>query len=108
MLMTVYQILTLVGVPSIVAGCLAYFWKRLKDNAKETAAVKMGVQALLRAGMIRDWEKYSEQGFAPIHVRDNFENCWKHYHALGVNGVMDDIHERFMQLPTERGNDYEK
>lgn len=102
--MNVYQILTLFGVPSILLSCLGYFWKRLHEQANETRAVKSGVQALLRAQMISDWNKYSEQGFAPIYVRDSFENCWKHYHSLGVNGVMDDIHKRFMELPTERND----
>ena len=23
------------------------------------------------------------------YARDNFENCWKQYHSLGANGVMD-------------------
>lgn len=102
--MSAYQILSLFGVPSILLACLGYFWKRLREQANETRAVKSGVQALLRAQMISDWNKYSEQGFAPIYVRDNFENCWKHYHSLGVNGVMDDIHKRFMELPTERND----
>ena len=100
--MNVYQILCLLGVPSITVGCLGYFWKKLKQQREEVLAVKLGVQALLRAQMISDWNHYSEKGYAPIYARDNFENCWKQYHSLGVNGVMDDIHERFMKLPTEK------
>lgn len=48
--------------------------------------------------------KYSEKGFAPVYARDNFENCWKQYHSLGANGVMDDLHEKFLDLPTEAPN----
>ena len=44
---------------------------------------------------------YSEKGYAPIYARDNFENCWKQYHSLGVNGVMDDLHMKFLELPTD-------
>lgn len=100
--MSVYQWLTLFGIPTIFVGCLGYFWKRLKEQRKEMEAVKLGVQALLRAQMISDWNYYSEKGYAPIYARDNFENCWKHYHSLAVNGVMGDIHDRFMKLPTEK------
>lgn len=59
------------------------------------------IQALLRAQMISDFNKYSEKGYAPIYARDNFENCWKQYHSLGVNGVMDDLHRKFLELPTD-------
>ena len=34
-----------------------------------------------------------------IYARENFENCWKQYHSLGVNGVMDDLHSKFLKLP---------
>ena len=65
----------------------------------------MGVQALLRAQMISEYNKWTERGYAPIYARQNFENCWTHYHALGANGVMDDIHNKFMALPTEPKGD---
>ncbi|NLO85925.1 MAG: hypothetical protein GX096_10955 [Clostridiales bacterium] len=99
--MTIYQILCLIGVPSFIAGLIGYILKKLKDNSKETEAVRLGVQALLRAQMIADWIHYSEKGDAPIYARDNFENCWKQYHGLGQNGVMDSIHTKFMALPTD-------
>lgn len=64
-------------------------------------ALKLGVQALLRSQMISDFNKYSEKGYAPIYARESFENCWKQYHSLGVNGVMNDLHKKFLELPTE-------
>ena len=51
--------------------------------------------------MISDYNKWSDRGYAPIYARQNFENCCGHYHTLGANGVMDDIHEKFLQLPTQ-------
>jgi hypothetical protein len=54
--------------------------------------------------MIADYNKYSELGYAPIYARQNFENCWEQYHSLGANGVMDDIHKKFLKLPTEPRN----
>lgn len=68
---------------------------------EESKSLKEGTQALLRANLVRDYNEWSEKGYAPIYIRDNFENCWKHYHRLGVNGVMDDLHNKFMALPTE-------
>ena len=98
--MNIYQWLCVLGVPTV----LAFLFKLVFNNIK---GVKLGVQALLRAQMIDDYNKWTEKGYAPIYARQNYENCWKQYHSLGVNGVMDDIHVKFLALPTdppEEGN----
>lgn len=33
---------------------------------------------------------------------------WKQYHNLGANGVMDEIHEKFKNLPTQKEEHYEE
>ncbi len=99
--MTVYQWLCLFSVPALILMIVKYMLNQIKQNRKDTEAVKLGLQALLRSQMISDYNKYSEKGFAPVYARDNFENCWKQYHSLGANGVMDDLHEKFLDLPTE-------
>ncbi len=98
---TVYQWLCLFSVPALILMIVKYMLNQIKQNRKDTEAVKLGLQALLRSQMISDYNKYSEKGFAPVYARDNFENCWKQYHSLGANGVMDDLHEKFLDLPTE-------
>lgn len=102
--MTVYQWLCLFSVPALILMIVKYMLNQIKQNRKNTEAVKLGLQALLRSQMISDYNKYSEKGFAPVYTRDNFENCWKQYHSLGANGVMDDLHEKFLDLPTEAPN----
>lgn len=99
--MNTYQILCLIGVPGFIAGVLGYVVSAIRKTKEDNKSLKLGVQALLRSQMIKDWNKYSKCGYAPVYARDNFENCWKQYHALGANGVMDNIHERFLELPTE-------
>lgn len=99
--MTVYQWLCLFSVPALILMIVKYMLNQIKQNRKDTEAVKLGLQALLRSQMISDYNKYSEKGFAPVYARDNFENCWKQYHSLGANGVIDDLHEKFLDLPTE-------
>ena len=96
--MTIYQWLCLLGIPAIVGGFVAFAVKWILRQVK---GIKLGVQALLRAQMIADYNKWSEREYAPIYARQNFENCWQQYHSLGANGVMDNIHELFFQLPTE-------
>ena len=82
---------------TVMSGLVAYVFIRIR-------ALQRGVQALLRAQMVNDFNHYSEKGFAPIYARENFENCWKQYEALGKNGVMSDIHNKFLALPTQRGD----
>ena len=92
--MTWYQWATFLGVPALVGVAIKFLWTQIKG-------VRNGVQALLRAQMIDDYNRYAEKGWAPIYARENFENCWKQYHNLGANGVMDDLRAKFLQLPTE-------
>lgn len=91
--MDIFDLLGLLGVPSIFCVVIRVIFSNIKG-------VKLGVQALLRAQMISDYNKWSERGYAPIYARQNFENCWAQYHSLGANGVMDDIHKKFLALPT--------
>lgn len=92
--MTLYQILALIGIEGAFSATVLWVWRQV-------SGVRKGVQALLRAQMINDYNKWVEKGYAPIYARQNFENCWKNYHALGANGVMDDLHNKFLELPTE-------
>lgn len=90
-----YQWLTIFSVPALLAAFVKFMLAQVKG-------IRLGVQALLRAQMIDDYNHYREKGYAPIYARENFENCWAQYHALGANGVMDDLHNKFLQLPTEK------
>lgn len=98
--MTTYQILSLCGCSSIVSAVLGFCISKIVTYKKENDALKKGIQALLRAQMISDYNKWSAKGYAPIYARQNFQNVWDNYHNLGANGVMDDIKDKFMALPT--------
>lgn len=78
---------------------------RLKRQENRQKAVELGVQALLRDRMLHNYNKYMEQGYAPIFAKENFENMYQQYHGLGGNGVMTQLHTAFMELPTEKEAD---
>ena len=99
--MTIYQILCLLGVPTIFLAFLKIVFSHIKS-------IKLGVQALLRAQMISEFNKWSERKYAPIYARQNFENCWQQYHSLGANGVMDDIRTKILALPIEPPEEVDK
>ena len=104
--MTLYEILCLCGVPSIIVFVFSRIMNKLHDRLEksedETNSLKLGVQALLRAQMINDYNRWHEKGYAPIYAKENFENMWNQYHNLGANGVMDNLHQKFLELPTNK------
>lgn len=96
--MDIYQWLCLLGVPTLsvtLFGVIVGFFKSMK-------ALKKGVQALLRGQMISDYNKWSERRYAPLYARQNFENMWVQYDALGEDGVLEDLHNKFLALPTDQ------
>lgn len=103
--MQIYQWLCLFSVPALIAGVCKWAGSKFKKQKMDTDALRLGMQALLRAQMIADYNRWVERGYAPIYARENFENCYTQYHALGANGVMADIRAKFMALPTHRGEE---
>ena len=98
---------TLISV--VLTALVGYLISLLKDHKKikkeneiKIQSANNGLQALLRAQMINDYNKWDGKGYAPIYARENFENCYIQYHALGGNGVMTDLHDKFMDLPTNK------
>lgn len=97
------------GSVSITVALLGFIFSNLKAKqetkkmiAGENTAIKLAIQALLRCNMIASYNEYTSKGYAPIYARENFENMWIQYEALGANGVMSDIHDKFMDLPTQK------
>lgn len=103
--LTLYQLICLLGIPSL-GTMIGWLYHKIKAKEKmqdsENQALKLGMQALLRSQMINDYNRWTKEEYAPIYAKENFENVWKQYHALGANGVMDNIHAAFMALPTQK------
>lgn len=93
--MTVYNWLCLFGIPGLFTALIAF----IKSQVKVNMAVKLGLQAILRDRLLQSYRYFSGKGYAEPDDRTNFENMWKQYEALGENGVMQDIHNKFMALP---------
>lgn len=83
----------IVSFVTILGGILVYVYRHIR-------ALQRGVQALLRAQMVDNYQHYHGKGYAPLYARESFENLWRNYEALGANGVFSDIHNKFMALPT--------
>lgn len=84
-----WQILT-----TLVAA-LGYMYRQI-------VATRKGIRALLRADLIRLYNKYHDDlGYCPIYVRQSLEDEYQQYHALKGNGVGTNLYNALMALPTE-------
>ena len=97
--MTVYNLIVLLFGSGILTAFGKYLISRMKHNDERTEAVCYGVQALLRDRLYQSYDYYMGKGYAPIHAKENFENMYRQYHNLGLNGVMDKHYIDFMKLP---------
>lgn len=96
---------TVIAQSGIIGIITAAIMKKLKKDKIESQALYMGVQAILRHELYALYtEYYCRKKYAPVYVKEDFENMYKWYHTLGANGVMDGIHEQFQKLPT-RGDE---
>lgn len=116
--METYQILSVIGIPSIISGvvalCLTRGMKKRDHKQeeireqnevleKQSKAIMAGVQAILRDRLLQGYRHYLDKGYADYDDRLNMENIWKQYHTLGANGAMDDLRKQFRQLPYYQG-----
>lgn len=105
--MTLKDWLTLLFGSGVLVSAWGYLYSRIVENSRKQEALRLGVQALLRDRLIAEYNKWLERGYAPIYARENFQNMWEQYHSLGKNGVMDGVHDIFMELPTEKKGEHD-
>ena len=98
----IYQIISILFGSGILVTVIKVLHNKIKLTEKKTESVQLGIQALLRDRLYQSYLHYTEKGYAPIYARENFESMYKQYHNLGANGVMDDLYDKFMNLPLEK------
>lgn len=110
------QILSICGTSGIISGIvgvlIAVFLKRplekrVSDSEKASArveaqnkATQLGVQALLRDRLLQAFEHYLARGWISAGERDNVDNMYHQYEALGENNVISDIYNQVRALPS--------
>ena len=78
-----------------LAALLGYMYRQI-------LATRKGIRALLRADLIRLYNKYHDDlGYCPIYVKESLEDEYQQYHSLKGNGVGTNLYESLMALPTE-------
>lgn len=91
------------GIIGIITAAVA---AKMKKSKEEQKALFYGVQAILRHELYSIYTDYCcNKKYAPVYVKEDFENMYKQYHSLGANGVMDSIREEFQKLPNQPEGD---
>lgn len=85
-------------IVTLLTSVIAYLYKQI-------IAQRKGIRALIRADIIRLYNKYHDDlGYCPIFVKEALEDEYKQYHALRGNGVGTNLYNAIMTLPTEPPN----
>ena len=84
--MTLYQILSLCGVPSLIVSIIMFIFNFYKSKNSEQKAMHDGMVAILHNMVYR-------QGI-------DYEYLYNAYHELGGNGTGTEIYQRVKDLPT--------
>ena len=75
--------------------------KRIDSEISERQAIKNGVRSFLRRQIIMDCEAAIQKGYASTEVKDMIDDMYHSYHALGGNGVVTNLKDQMMNLPTK-------
>lgn len=70
-----------------------------KDVKEDLQLCKLGLQAVIKNTLKTRYEKWIEEGYAPLDAKDDLERMYQVYHKLGANGVMDSLRDKFLALP---------
>lgn len=87
---------------ALIVASMGVFYKRVCGKLAEQTAIKAGMQALLRDRIIQTYNYHTEKGYCAIYEKDNIMNMYQQYHKLGANGVIDDMVQEVINLPTCR------
>lgn len=80
---------------ALITGSMGYMYRQI-------TATRKGIRALLRADLIRLYNKYHDDlGYCPLYVKQALEDEYQQYHTLKGNGVGTRMYEALMALPTE-------
>ena len=93
--MSIYQWLTILGIPSLLAGLFGFIRMQLAQNR----AINLAVRAMLRDRLLQGYKHYIEKGYADMDDRKSMEDVYTQYHALNGNGDMNDLRRTFRHLP---------
>ena len=103
--MSLYQILSTLGIPSLMGAIALLIFNNFKFKAMSNKALKNGVLAILHNKIYTLGMQYIERSWISLEDLKDFEYLYNAYHALGGNGIGTEIYKRVKELPMKQGKE---
>lgn len=87
------------AVSAVVGAVVGAVIKNIKGSHRKQKAIMSGLQSMLRGEIVKQHEKYTERGYAPVYAKDALTRQYESYHDLGGNGVITELYHEIMELP---------
>lgn len=100
--MTIYQILSILGIPSLMVSIVIYGVNYIKYKISSQKLIKDGVLAILHNKIYKLGQEYIAIGEITVSDMSDFEYLYSAYHKLGGNGTGTEIYERVKELPIKQ------
>lgn len=97
--MTLYQLLSVLGIPSLMGAIALSIFNIIKSKSASNKLIKEGVLAILHNKIYTLGKQYIEQEYITLADLKDFEYLYNAYHKLGGNGTGTEIFERVKDLP---------
>lgn len=97
--MTLYQVLSLCGLPSLIVSILLFIFNLFKYKTKEFGLIKNGMVAILHNLVYTQGMAYIRDGKIAMSDMKDYEYLYDAYNALGGNGTGTEIYNRVKNLP---------
>ena len=75
--------------------------KKIEHIDEDLDLMKKTMQKDVRRSLRQDGDMYVRRGWASHQEKTEYDELYWAYHNLGRNGVMDSLHDKVMDLPTE-------
>lgn len=86
------------AIPFVCGSGITFIVSLIAKNK----ALKNGLQCLLRAEIIRAYDKYTQKSEIPIYAKEALEKEYKAYHKLGGNDVATKLYNELIELPCKK------
>ncbi len=80
-------------IVAALGGAYKLLSARVKAILKEHSAIREGMLALIREGIISAYKRCEDRGYCPIYELENVNKLYKEYKKLGGNGTVDELVE---------------
>lgn len=100
-LLLVLNILAILGFPSLFV-LVSVSIRKTGKYAKQIKILMEATQAQMRSQLLKDYYTYKRRGFVYEAELLDWEDCYKKYHSLGANGIMDKRYEALLSLETKQ------